>query len=306
MSRVRSSDARAHPTAIAATSGRVLSKVAIAPAKPCLMSISGEPSRSSAGTRQSVKVITAVSEARMPSLCSSRSTLMPGVVLADHERLDRRAAERLVERRPDHDRVRALAGGDVDLLAVDDVLVAVLHRGGGDVGGVRPGAGLGDRHRRPGAAEALELLLVGDRRDRRVAQALARHREQQRRCRPSTSRRRRAPRRGWRRCDLAGVVGASRRGVRRPRRRRSVAPVSDTPSISAASMSSSLGYSCSARSYLREIGRSMFIASWWAWSIERRGLLLAGSPRLIIRPAPRLPSRRRPAGRGTTVRPGAP
>ena len=45
------------------------------------------------------------------------------------------------------------------------------------------------------------------------------------------------------------------------------------PSISAASMSSSLGYSCSARSYLREIGRSMFIATWWAWSTSGRMLL---------------------------------
>ena len=39
----------AQPTAIAATSGRVLSKVAIAPAKPWLVSISGEPRRFSAG-----------------------------------------------------------------------------------------------------------------------------------------------------------------------------------------------------------------------------------------------------------------
>ena len=44
----------------------------------------------------------------------------------------------------------------------------------------------------------------------------------------------------------------------------SLAPDSASPSIIAASMSSSLGYSCSARSYLREIGRSMFIATWWA------------------------------------------
>ena len=38
-------------------------------------------------------------------------------------------------------------------------------------------------------------------------------------------------------------------------------------------MSSSLGYSCSARSYLREIGRSMFIATWWAWPGQRPELL---------------------------------
>ena len=43
------------------------------------MSISGEPRRFSVGTRQSSKRIVAVSDARMPSLCSSRSTSMPGV-----------------------------------------------------------------------------------------------------------------------------------------------------------------------------------------------------------------------------------
>ena len=115
----------------------------------------------------------------MPSLCSSRSTFMPGLSLRDHERLDRRATQALVEGRPDDDAVGALPGGDVDLLAVEDVLVAVLARGGLDVRGVRTGAGLGDRHRRPGAGEALELLVVGDRGDRGVAEALARHREQQ-------------------------------------------------------------------------------------------------------------------------------
>src|SRR5690606_7271070 len=59
-----------------------------------------------------------------------------------------------------------------------------------------------------------------------------------------------------------------------------VAPVSLTPSMSAASMSSSLGYWCSARSYLREMGRSMFMASWWAWSISAR--CLRGVSRLIM------------------------
>ena len=59
----------------------MLSKVAIAPANPCLASTSGEPSRLAAGTRQSVKRIVAVSEARIPSLRSSRSTVMPGVPL---------------------------------------------------------------------------------------------------------------------------------------------------------------------------------------------------------------------------------
>ena len=103
----------------------------------------------------------------------------PGVPFSHDERLDRRAAQALVEGRPHHDAVGALAGGDVDLLAVDDVLVAVLAGGGLDVRGVRAGAGLGDRHRGPGAGEALELLVVGDRGDRGVAEPLARHRQQQ-------------------------------------------------------------------------------------------------------------------------------
>src|ERR1700712_4696487 len=59
-----------------------------------------------------------------------------------------------------------------------------------------------------------------------------------------------------------------------------VAPDSEMPSIMAASMSSSLGYSCSASSYLREIGRSMFIATWWAWSMS--GRIFFGVSRLIM------------------------
>ncbi len=62
-----------------ATSGRVLSKVCMTPAKPCSNSMSGAPSRFSFGTRQSVNRIVAVSDARIPSLCSSRSTAIPGV-----------------------------------------------------------------------------------------------------------------------------------------------------------------------------------------------------------------------------------
>ena len=46
----------------------------------------------------------------------------------DDERLDRRAALLGVEARPDDDEVGPLAGGDVDLLAVEDVVVAVERR----------------------------------------------------------------------------------------------------------------------------------------------------------------------------------
>ena len=71
--------ARATPTAIPATSGRVLSNVCIAPANDFFVSISGLPSRSSLGTRQSSRMNAAVSDARIPSLCSSRSSFRPGL-----------------------------------------------------------------------------------------------------------------------------------------------------------------------------------------------------------------------------------
>ncbi len=214
---MRSSAARAQPTAIAATSGRVLSKVAMAPAKPCLTSTSGEPRRFSFGTRQFSKMIVAVSEARMPSLCSSRSTRMPGRALGDDERLDRGAAELAVERRPDDDVVGAVARGDVDLLAVDDVLVAVEDGGRLDVGRVGADAGLGDRHAGPHAVEALELLVVGDRGDGGVAEALARHREQQADVAPAHLGDRHH--RGEVGAVLDGLVAVPRpRGGRRPRR----------------------------------------------------------------------------------------
>ena len=40
------------------------------------------------------------------------------------------------------------------------------------------------------------------------------------------------------------------------------------PSMSEASMSSSFGYSCSARSYLREMGRKISVDTWCAWLIN--------------------------------------
>ena len=238
---MRSSEARAQPTAIAATSGRVLSKVAIAPAKPCFASTSGEPSRLAAGTRQSSKRMVAVSEARMPSLCSSRSTRHAGRALRHDERLDRGAAQRLVERRPHHDGVGPLAGGDVDLLAVEDVVVAVERRGRRDVGGVGAGARLGDRHRGPEPGEPPRLLLVGHRRDGGVAEALARQREQQTGVAPAHLRDRQHGR------EVGPVAHARRRPSASSRRTPTAPapspwhPTSARPSIIAASMSSSTG-----------------------------------------------------------------
>src|SRR5690348_4644553 len=75
------------------------------------------------------------------------------------------------------------------------------------------------------------------------------------------------------------------------------------PSRRDASVSNSLGYVCSAWSYLRELGRRNAIAAWRAWST--RVVSFRGTSRLIT-PAPRLPSRPPHAGRGTTAPPGAP
>ena len=76
---VSSRQARVTPTAIPATSGRVLSNVCMTPPKPAPVLISGEPRRSSFETRHSSRRNAAVSEARIPSLCSSRSRVMPGL-----------------------------------------------------------------------------------------------------------------------------------------------------------------------------------------------------------------------------------
>ena len=77
------------------------------------------------------------------------------VVALDHERLDRGAALLAIERGPDHDQLGPVAGGHEDLLAVQHVLVALERCGRPDRRGVRSGLGLGDRHRRPLAAEPL-------------------------------------------------------------------------------------------------------------------------------------------------------
>ena len=79
-----SSAARDTPMAIAATGGRVLSKVCMTPPKAFLrpsasVATSALPRIFAFGMRQSLKLMAAVSEARMPSLCSRRVTSQPGV-----------------------------------------------------------------------------------------------------------------------------------------------------------------------------------------------------------------------------------
>ena len=187
-------------------------------------SISAEPSRFSFGTRQFSKMIVAVSEARMPSLCSSRSTRMPGRALGDHERLDRRPAELPVEGRPHHDGVGAVAGGDEDLLAVEDVLVAVEDRGRLDVRRVRAGAGLGDRHRRPRRRRSARAARRRRPRRSRSCRGPAAASRAAARRRPSTSPGSTSPRRGWcRSCtepSSSSDAARGRRWRRLPRTRR--------------------------------------------------------------------------------------
>src|SRR5699024_9313538 len=55
-------------------------------------------------------------------------------------------------------------------------------------------------------------------------------------------------------------------------------------SIMALRVSSSTGYSCSARSYLRETGRKICVATWRAWFAPACSFL--GSSRLIIASGP--------------------
>src|SRR4051794_15514475 len=282
MSRVRSREARAHPTAIAATSGRVLSKVAIAPAKPCLVSISGEPRRFSAGTRQSVKVMTAVSEARIPSLCSSRSTFMPGVPfwttndliaarpsdlssVAQTTTLSARSPEvtkifsplrmysspslravvdRFAESEPMPGSVIAIAAHVLPKRASCSSLAT-------DAMAELPRPWRGIESSSPTSPQHISMIESTEARLAPLTLLLS---------------------------SLEFSVDSSRRTPAAPAP--PAAPDSESPSIIAASMSSSLGYSCSAASYLREIGRSMFIATWWAWSTSGRTFL--GVSRLII------------------------
>ena len=92
---------------------------------------------------------------------------------------DRGPAGGFVQRGPDHDQIGALAGRDVDLLAVEDVLVAISHSGGAYRRRIRAAARFGNGHGGPATGEALQLLFVGHRGDGRVAQTLTRHGQQQ-------------------------------------------------------------------------------------------------------------------------------
>ena len=115
-----SNAARAMPVAIAATPGRVRSRVIIASLKPLFSS----PSRFSAGTSVSLKVMVAVFDARWPILSSFLSTVTVSSLRHD-EGGDAAVAGVLVGLGVDREPVGVAAVGDEALRAVDDVLVAL-------------------------------------------------------------------------------------------------------------------------------------------------------------------------------------
>ena len=75
--------------------------------------------------------------------------------------------------------VSTVAGGNEDLLTIEDVLVTVELGGGAHGCGVGTEIGLGDGHCGPDLAEVFELLVSCDGGDSGVTQALVRNREGQ-------------------------------------------------------------------------------------------------------------------------------
>ena len=152
------------PSAEAPTSGRVISKVARAsaerdfcperPRSSFFCSFSSPPSRFSTGIRQSSRTISAVCEARIPSLLSFLPWAQAGRALLDHERRLAAGAELGVDGGDDHVDVGDAAVGDEDLGPVQDPLVAVAL--GGRLQALDVGAGL-----RLGDRVGAELDLIG-------------------------------------------------------------------------------------------------------------------------------------------------
>ena len=87
-----------------------------------------------------------MSEQCQPILASGRSTVKPGAPFSMTSRRDAGVAGAAGAHRGGHE-VRADAGGDERLGAVDDEVVAVADGAGRDAGDVGAAAGLGDRQR---------------------------------------------------------------------------------------------------------------------------------------------------------------
>ena len=104
-----------------------------------------------------------------PILSRLRPRSKPSMPALDHEQRDALVAGVRVGPRHDHDQVGEDAVGDEGLLAVEQVMVALVGGGGADPLQVRARAGLGHRDRRDQlagaqAGEPALLLLVGRRR----------------------------------------------------------------------------------------------------------------------------------------------
>ena len=106
-------------------------------------------------------------------------------ILGHDERLDAGLALAGIDIGPHHHMAGATTGGDVDLLAVDDVVVTVLPGGGLDVAGVRPRARFGDGHGGPALAEFFLLLRRAGGHDGGIAEALTRNGQREPRVAPA-------------------------------------------------------------------------------------------------------------------------
>ncbi len=256
----------------------------------------------------------AVSEARIPSLCSRRSSFRPGLSRSTTNDLIAPRPGAAIERRPDDDQLGPVARGDEDLLAVEDVLVVSSSR----LAVARIAA-----ESEPASGSVIAIAAqrppkrsscsgVGDRGDRRLAETLAGHRQQQadvapahlddaehdghvaRRC-GCRSRRSfaRAAEASALAASRAGRAGAAERAACRPCRR-AARRACRAPWDRCARR----GRTCGS---WRGTRRS---AAWLAW--VTRALNFLGISRLIIRAPALLPSDPRRADRDTSAPPGAP
>src|SRR5258705_3007442 len=248
---------------MAATIGRVLSKVSITPAKPLSTWTSGSPSRLSFGMRALSKRMTAVSEALMPSLCSSRSTVPPGC--------SRGTMNDLIAARP----------GDLSSVAHTTMWLA------GEPAVTKIFSPL-ITYSSPSSLAVVDTAAESEP-NRGSVIAIAAHTLPSRSsCSSVATPDIAALPRPWRGTERRSAmspqltsVALSTADMLPPLRfsfeaslsRNASAPAneivlaSEIPSKRLASVSSSTGYACSFRSYLREIGRIISAAPWWPLSM---------------------------------------
>ena len=212
------------------------------------------------GTRQSVKVICAVSEARMPSLCSSRSTETPGWSRGTTK--DLMAARPLLLSRVAHTTMWSARAPEVTKILVPlRTYSSPSRRAVADTAAEsEPKSGsvmAMEAHTRPNFSICSSLATA----------AMA---EFPRPCRGIESVRPTSPQQVSMMLssdfmlpplETPSRLGAPPDPIVAPE---AAWPASSMASIMALRVSSSTGYSCSARSYLREMGRKIWVATWRA------------------------------------------